>query len=366
MREGQHLRIPGPTDVPPSVLRAMSRPMMNHRGPEFAALSSSVNAGLKSILGSNEMDVLTLTCSGTGVMEAAVSNLISPGDKVLVASSGVFGERFAEILKAYGAIVDLISSTPGEPVSPKEVAKKIEADNKLDYKAVFATHNETSTGVTNDIKSMASVLEDHPALFVVDAVSSFGAIELDPAWGIDVVLSGSQKALMCPPGLGVIALNKDAWARVESSKSPRFYFDLRSWRKYAEKGQTPVTPAVSVMYALDEALRLINEEGIKNVFARHKRIGSMARDGVKSLGLELFAKKGASDIVTAVNVPYSVDVKQLLSISREKYNVIFAGGQKDLAGKIFRIGHVGHVSDEDILLALSVLENSLSECGFVK
>ena len=366
MREGQHLRIPGPTDVPPSVLRAMSRPMMNHRGPEFAALSASVNAGLKAILGAPDMDVLTLTCSGTGVMEAAVANLVSPGDKVLVASSGVFGERFVEILKAYGAVVDVISSAPGEPVSPKEVAKKIEADNKLDYKAVFATHNETSTGVTNDVKAMAATLEDHPALFVVDAVSSFGALELDPAWGIDVVISGSQKALMCPPGLGIIALNKDAWSAVDAAKSPRFYFDLRSWRKYAEKGQTPVTPAVSIMYALDEALRLINEEGVKNVFARHKRIGNMVRSGVKSLGLELFAKKGASDIVTSVNVPYSIDVKTLLGIARERYNVIFAGGQKDLAGKIFRIGHVGHVGDEDILLALTVLETSLSECGFTK
>jgi len=366
MREGQHLRIPGPTDVPPSVLRAMSKPMMNHRGPEFAALSASVTSGLKSLLGSNDMDVFPLTCSGTGAMEAAVANLVSPGDKVLVASSGVFGERFAEILKAYGAVVDIVSSTPGEPVSPKEVAKKIENDNKLDYKAVFATHNETSTGVTNDIKAIAAALENHPAIFVVDAVSSFGALELDPAWGIDLVVSGSQKALMCPPGLGIIALDKKAWSAVDSAKAPRFYFDLRSCRKYAEKGQTPFTPAVSLFYALDEALRLINEEGIKNVFERHKRVGAMARSGVKSLGLELFAKKGASDIVTAVNVPYSIDVKKLLSVAREKYNVVFSGGQKDLSGKIFRIGHVGYVSDEDILLALSVLESSLSECGFVK
>ncbi len=270
------------------------------------------------------------------------------------------------VLEKYGASVDVVRSELGDIVSPAAVAAKLEQDTRLDYKAVFATHNETSTGVTNDIKQIAAAVKNHPALFVVDAISSFGAIKLDPAWGIDLVLMGSQKALMSPPGLAFVAVGKSAWDLVGSSKSPRFYFDLQACRKYAEKGQTPYTPAVSLFYAIEESLRLIKEEGFENVFERHKKLGSLTRETVSSMGLELFATNGASDVITAVKVPFNVDVNSLLSLAREKHNVVFAGGQKELSGRIFRIGHIGYVTEEDILLALDVLKRSLSECGFVR
>ena len=361
MQIEQHLRIPGPTPVPSRVLRAMSKPMINHRGPEFAELLNEISTGLKQVYQTLN-DIVIYPASGTGAMEAAITNCLSPGDKILSASCGVFGDRFTEIAQAFGANVEVIKSPPGKAVDPKEIAQKLEDDNKLEIKAVLVTHNETSTGVTNDLEAIAKAAGNHPCLLIVDAISSLGAIDLQTDnWKIDLVVSASQKALMCPPGLAFVSVSGKAWN--SKGKMPNYYWSFESAKKYLQKGQTPYTPAVSQFYALKESLRIIKEEGLENIFERHKRLASAFRAGVKAMGLELFAQENPSDVITAIKVPFDVDVSKLISTMRKKYGIILAGGQKDLQGKIFRVGHVGYVSELDILETLSALQIALNECG---
>jgi aspartate aminotransferase-like enzyme len=357
------LRIPGPTPCPEKVLQAMSKQMINHRGVEFQALLRSVTARLNEFFQTKE-DVLILTASGTGGMEAAIVNTLSPGDKVLAVTNGVFGERFADIAQVYGAEVERLAFPWGEPADPDAVCRALERDKSI--KSVLVTHNETSTGVTNDLAAISAVVKQYDKLLLVDAISSLGCIDLKTdAWQCDVVVTGSQKGWMVPPGLALVSVSQKAWGAHGRARMPRFYWDFAPAKKFLDRGQTPSTPAVSIFYALDVALELMAKEGLANIFARHARIGQKTRDEVKALGLSLFAaEKHASNTVTAVKAPDGLDAKRLLVILREEYNLILAGGQRELAGKIFRIGHLGWVTEPDIDAVIERLKAALPKAGF--
>jgi len=331
--------------------------MINHRGPEFAELIASVTRRLKPYFQTSN-DLFLLTASGTGALEAAVVNTLSPGDRVLSISIGVFGDRFAEIARAYGADVVSAGFEPGRAADPNVVARLIESSGP--FKAVLVTHNETSTGVTNDLASIAEVVRRTEALLLVDAISSVGSIEFKAdAWGCDVVLTGSQKGWMVPPGLAMVTVGARAWEAHRTATMPRFYWDFAKCRSYLERGQTPATPAVSVLFAFDAALDLMEREGMASIFARHRRCAERVRQGVKRLGLDLFADEAhASDTVTAVKVPEDMDVSRLLKVLRED-GVVLAGGQGAQSGKIFRIGHLGWIDDADVDEILAALTRAL-------
>lgn len=359
----QYLMIPGPTQVPDRVLRAMAKPMINHRGSEFGAIFKEATEGLKGVF-QTKNDVLIFPCSGTGALEASIVNALSPGDKALVVSIGAFGERVADICKAFGINAEVLKYEWGLPANPKDIKEKLEKNP--DIKAVFVTHNETSTGVTNDLEAISKVVKAFDALFIVDAVSSLGAIDLQTDnWGADIVAAASQKALMVPPGLGIVSVSEKAWEAVKKSRSPKSYWSFEQAKKSYLKDppQTPYTPAVSQIFGLQESLAMIREEGLQNIFKRHELIGKACRTAAGKLELELFAKANYSSAVTAIKVPFDVDEKTLRKKLRESYGVVLAGGQKDFAGKIFRIGHVGYVSKMDVLAVLSALELALSECN---
>ena len=357
------LRIPGPTPCPKEVLQAMTRQMINHRGVEFQELIGSITSRLKEFF-QTKGDVFILTASGTGGMEAAIVNTLSPGDKVLAVCNGVFGERFAAIAEAFGAEVERLSFPWGQPDDHNAVRQALHSDKSI--KAVLVTHNETSTGVTNDLAAIGEVVKQYDKLLLVDAISSLGCIDLQTdAWGCDVVVTGSQKGWMVPPGLAFISVSKKAWEAHARARMPRFYWDFAQAKKYLESGQTPWTPAISIFYALAVALELMASEGLANIFARHARIGQKTRDGVKALGLPLFAvEKYASNTVTAVRAPDGLDTKLLLTMLREEHGIILAGGQRDLAGKIFRIGHLGWVTELDIDALIERLKVALPKAGF--
>lgn len=359
----QYLMIPGPTQVPDRVLRAMAKPMINHRGSEFGAILKEATEGLKGVF-QTKNDVLIFPSSGTGALEASVVNLLSPGDKALVVTIGVFGERVVDICKAFGINVEVLSYGWGTPASPKDVKAKLEKGP--DIKAVFVTHNETSTGVTNDLAAISKVVADFDVLLVVDAISSLGAIDLQTDnWKVDVVAAASQKALMVPPGLGIVSVSEKAWDAVKKSKCPKLYWSFESAKKSYLKDppQNPYTPAVSQIFALQESLNMIREEGLQNIFKRHELLGKACRSAAGNLDLELFAQSNYSNSVTAIKVPFDVDEKLLRKKLRERYGVVLAGGQKDYAGKVFRIGHVGYVSKMDVLATISALELALTECN---
>ncbi len=359
-----NLRIPGPTPCPDDVLEAMGRQMIDHRGPEFAEMLERVTDGLKTLF-QTEHDVLILSASGTGAMEALVVNTLSPGDRVLGVSIGAFGDRFATIAETYGAEVERLSFEWGSAAEPEAVARALEQD---DYRAVLLTHNETSTGVTNDLEAIASACRRArpDVLLVVDAISSLGSIPCAvDAWELDVVATGSQKGWMVPPGLAMVSVSPRGWQAFDQAKMPRFYFDFGRARDFLTKGQTPWTPAVSIFYALDVSLKRLLAEGIEAIVARQRRLGELTRREVKSLGLQLFAdERFASDTVTAVRVPEGVDGPELNRIMREEYQVVLAGGQAKLAGKIFRIGHLGWAKDEDILSTFAALREALPRLGY--
>jgi len=358
-----NLRIPGPTPVPPRVLEASARPMINHRGREFVSILERVTKRLKEFF-LTQNDLFILTTSGTGAMETTVVNTLSPGDRVLVISIGAFGDRFANIAEAYGAVVSRLDYEWGKAADPEDVRRALAADPSI--KAVLVTHNETSTGVTNPLEDIAKVVREFDKLLLVDAVSSLSAIPVrTDDWGLDFVATGSQKGWMVPPALAMVSVSPRAWEAHAQAKMPRYYFDITAAKNYLERGQTPWTPAVSVFFGLDLALEMMAQEGLENIFARHRRLGQFTRDGVKALGLQLFAdERFASDTVTAVKVPEGVDGKTLNRLCEDEYDLIIAGGQAKLAGKIFRIGHLGFVSEEDIKAALDVLAKALPRVGF--
>jgi aspartate aminotransferase-like enzyme len=357
------LRIPGPTPCPPDVLEAMGKQMINHRGKEFADMLNRITEKMKQLY-QTKSDLYILTGSGTGSLEAAVVNMFSPGDKVLSASIGVFGNRFADIAAGYGVDVTRLKFEWGTPVDPDRVRQALKADPKI--KAVLLTHNETSTGVTNDLQAITAVINEFDKLILVDAISSLGCIDLKPdAWKCDVVITGSQKGWMVPPGLAMVSISERGWKAHAQAKIPRFYWDFTRAKSYFEKGQTPWTPAISMFFALDVSLDMMLKEGLTNVFARHAKIGDITRKGVKSLGLSLFPadEKYASNTVTAVKGSDKVDPPKLQKVLREEYKVVVSGGQGDLTGKIFRIGHLGWVTEADIKETLDAIGKALPKAG---
>lgn len=358
----QYLLTPGPTPLPPKVSEAMARPIIHHRTPQFQKILKEVTDGLKYVF-QTQNDVFILASSGTGAMEAAVANLLSCGDTALTIQGGKFGERWTEICQAYGMDAKVIDVEWGKAVTPDEIRKKLKDNPKI--KAVFVTLCETSTGVVNDIEAIARVLKDYAAVLVVDAISGLGAIDLKTdAWGCDVVVSGSQKGLMLPPGLGFISISPKAWKLIGQAKSPKYYFDLKTAKKALDRTDTPFTPAITLIIALNEALKMIKEDGLENIFLRHKKMAEATRAAVKALGLELFAPSAASDVVTAVEVPQGLDGEKLVNIMRDTYGVTIAGGQAELKGKVFRIAHMGFIEEFDIITAISCLEKVIAQMGY--
>lgn len=362
----QQLRVPGPTPLPQRVVRSQSRPMINHRGPEFAELMSDVCSGIQEVL-RTENDVLLFPASGTGAMESAVVNLLSPGEKALFCSIGSFGDRWIEIAGIYGVDVVSLKMPAGEAIDPEDVERILATHPEIEK--VFVTHNETSTGVTNDMPAIASVVKSRGKLIAVDSVSGASCLPLETdALELDVVISGSQKGWMSPPGLAMAAVSPAAFAAAERARLPRVYFDYPRERKFQERNQTYTTPPVSVMYAIQEGLRMIREEGVENVWARHARVGAMIRAGLEAAGLRLFAAEPyRSNTVTAVRnpAPTAEELSQLTGLLRTRYGLVVAGGQGDLKGKIFRIGHLGFIQEGDVYSILAALELAMNEKGLL-
>ena len=355
------LMAPGPTPVPSQALLAMAQPMIHHRTPAYEALAADVRAGLQRLF-QTAGDVIAFACSGTGVMEAAVVNTLSPGDTVAVVRAGKFGERWVEIARAYGLEVIEISAPYGETVPADRVADMIQKHR--DVRAVFTQHSESSTGVLHDVRGYAAATAPSDTLLVVDAVSSLGIADLQmDAWGIDAVVAGSQKGLMLPPGLGFCALSERAWRRVTTSRLPKYYFDLAAEKRWLAKGEPRFTPAVSIVVGLREVFRMIAEEGLANVFARHDRLARATRAGVEALGLRLFARSRPSPALTAVVAPRGVDSEQIVALYAETHNITIAGGQGEMKGTVFRLGHMGYAAEFDTLAALAALEQILLDLG---
>jgi aspartate aminotransferase-like enzyme len=359
--EKRYLMTPGPTPAPPEVLAAISQPVIHHRGPDYKKLYADCLGRLREVF-RTESEVLLFGGSGTGAMESAVANLCSPGDPVLVVSAGYFGERWAALAKAYGAELDHLRYGWGEIPSPHETAARL---REREAKVLFFTHSETSTGVVTDPQPFAAAAREAGALSAVDAISSLGAVPLETdAWGIDVVASGAQKALMTPPGLAMVSASEAAWAASTSAASPRFYWDWERTRKGQATLDSPVTPPVSLVAGLNVALGIILAEGLEAAFERHVRLGRACREGIKAMGLELSSPDDdSSAIVTAVRAPDGIDSEELVLLLRDRHGVTLAPGQGELKGKVFRIGHIGYYDVFDITTALAAVELGLVELG---
>ncbi len=356
-----HLFTPGPTPIPPEALLAMAQPIDYHRSEDAVALIKNVLDKLKHVF-QTENDVLFLTSSGTGAMDGAVSNLLCRDDKVIVIRSGKFGERWAEICEAYGVKVIPIDVKWGDSVAPEVVESVL--TTHPDAKAVFATLCETSTGALHDIESIARLTQSTPTLFVVDAVSALGADDLQmDNWGVDVVVSCSQKGLMTPPGLAFAALNERAWEATERSNLPKYYLDFRKAHQRGLEGSVPYTPAVTLLAALQCALNRICDEGIRNTIYRHNRMAIATRSAIKAIGLQLFATSPANTL-TSIRLPDGLDGKAYVSMMREKHGITYAGGQGKLSGRIVRIAHLGWMNESDVIVAISAFERGLSEIGY--
>ncbi len=358
-----YLLTPGPTPLPESVISVFARPILHHRTPQFQALFEEVKVGLKYIF-QTKQDVLILACTGTGAMDACVSNLFSKGDKVITINGGKFGERWTKIAKAYGLNPIEIKLDPGEAVEPEQLEGILKKN--IDAKAILFQASETSTGVKMPTPEICKLAKSYQMLSICDAISACGVFDLPmDALGLDVLITGSQKALMIPPGLAFLALSDRAWAVRESSNLPKFYFDLDKERKGLSKNQTAWTPAISLIQGLQESLRLLKEEGLQNTFKRHELLALATRNAVQALGLEMLAKKAPSPAVTAVKVPPSIkDGKLIPKTMRDKYGVTIAGGQDELEGKIFRLSHFGYCNKFDITTGISCLELTLHDLGY--
>jgi aspartate aminotransferase-like enzyme len=357
-----YLLTPGPTPLPPEVCEAMARPIIHHRTPQFQAILKEATEGLKFIF-QTKNDVFILASSGTGAMEAAVANLLSPGDTALTVQGGKFGERWTELCQAYGVNAEVIDVEWGKAVTCDQIQQKLKVNPEI--KAVFVTLCETSTGAVTDIEAIGKALKDSPAVLVVDAISGLGAIDLKTdAWFVDVVCSGSQKGLMLPPGLGFISVSPKAWKLIEASRLPKYYFSLKAAKKAWDSTDTPFTPAITLIIALNEALKKMRGDGLENIFLRHQKMAQAVRSAMKALGLELFAPTAASDVVTAVKVPQGIDGEKLVKTMRDSFGVTIAGGQAELKGKVFRIAHMGFIEEFDIIVGISCLEKVLAQMGY--
>ena len=354
------LRIPGPTPLPERVVRSMNRPLIDHRGPEFAGILAEITAGAKRVFKTRH-DLLLLTSSGTGGLESAVANLVSPGDEVVTALCGNFGERFAALAAAYGADVIRLEFEWGQPVDPDDL--RVVLERHPNARVVLLTHNETSTGVTNPLRELARVARGADRIVVVDGVSSISSIDIETdAWGVDVAVSGSQKGWMAPPGLALVSVSDRAWAQQAKARSPRFYFDWKESKAWAEKGMTPFTPAIPVAFALQEGLHMLEEEGLTNVYERHARLARATQAGLRALGFTLFAQDGyRSNTVTSATPPPGLDVNALRKLIDTKYGVVIAGGQGKMTGKMVRVGHLGAVADGDVVQVIWAIEQALEE-----
>ncbi|MED1666866.1 pyridoxal-phosphate-dependent aminotransferase family protein [Brevibacillus laterosporus] len=358
------LRIPGPTPIPPRVQQAMNRPMIGHRSGQFSQILSDVAEKIKPVFGTAQQ-VYVLAGSGTSALEMSVVNTLQAGDEAIVTISGAFGERFAKICERYQIKVHRLEVAWGEAITP-ELLQDFLMQHSM-AKAVFATYCETSSGVLNPIPELSQVVKTHSnALFIVDAVSCLGAVpcEMDE-WGLDIVVTGSQKAFMLPTGLAFIAVSEQAWKRIEQITPQAFYLDLKAYRKSMAEQTTPYTPAVSLMFGLEEVVAMLDEEGLPQVFARHELMKKMTRAAMRALGLPLMtADAYASPTVTSVDPGDLFNAEELRKILRTKYNVIIAGGQQHLKGKIFRIGHMGYCDPQDMLTVISLIEISLQQIGY--
>lgn len=362
MDNKQMLMIPGPTPVPEKVLLAMAKHPIGHRSGDFSKVIGELTENLKW-LHQTQNDVVMLTASGTGAMEAGIINFLSPGDRVLVGNNGKFGDRWAKLSKAYGLTVEEIKAEWGQPLDPEAFRAKLAADTDKSIKAVIITHSETSTGVLNDLSAINKAVKEHgQALIIVDAVTSLGATSVPiDEWGLDVVGSGSQKGYMIPPGLGFVAISPKAWQAYESAKLPRFYFDLKKYKKATDENSSPFTPPVNLMYGLQASLAMMKAEGLDAIFARHARQTLATREAMKALGLTLYAPdNAASPAITAVCTD---EAEKIRSAMRKQFDIALAGGQDHLKGKIFRIGHLGFVCDRDILSCVGALESVLQGLG---
>lgn len=359
------LMIPGPTRVSTRVLKAMSENIVNHRSALFGKILNETTQMMSDVFRTKNKSYI-ITGSGTAAMEAAIANTVEPGDKVLNVVGGKFGQRFMQIVQSFGAESKVIDVEWGEAVNPEHIKTVLDEDENI--KAVTVVHNETSTGVKNPIKEIGKILQDYDALFVVDTVSSLGGDEVDvDGYGIDICVTGSQKCLAAPPGLAAITLSDDAWKVVDEVDSRSYYLNLKKYQKggNAEPPETPYTPAVSLIYALHEALKVIMEEGLNQRIKRHKLAAKATRDAIKALNLDLFPKEEVSSTtVTAINIPESLTDAELRGTMRNKYHVELAGGQDHLKGNVFRIGHMGNITHRELITTISALEMTLRELGF--
>ena len=358
----KYLLAPGPTPVPPEALTAMSMPIIHHRSPEFVPILESAKNGLKWLY-QTENAVLIMASTGTGGMVGSVTNFLSPGDKAVVVRGGKFGERWSEICEAYGVIPINIDVEWGYAVKPKLIEDELKKDSSI--KAVLIQASETSTGVAHDTEAIGKIVKNYPnTIFVVDAITAMGVFDIPvDKWGIDVCITGSQKALMLPPGLAFVSVSEKAWKMNETARCARYYFDFKKERKNLEKNQTNFTTASSLVVGLNAVLGMMKEEGLENIFKRHLRLAEATRAAMKALGLKLYAKENPSLALTAVEVPEGVDGGKLTKVMRDKYGVTVAGGQSQLKGKIFRISHLGYFDTFDIVTAVACTEMALTEMG---
>ncbi len=357
----KYLLTPGPTPVPERVLLKMSEPIIHHRHPEFREILSEVREGLKYLF-QTRSEVLLFASSGTGAMEGAVANTLCRGERVLVVRGGKFGERWAEICSAYGLEVDNIDVEWGKAVAVEEVKARLEKSN---YRAVLIQASETSTGVKYPVKEIAELTADSETLLIVDGITAVGVFPIPfDEWKLDILVTGSQKALMLPPGLSFACLSEKAWQACERSDLPKYYFDFKKERKNLENNQTSYTPAISLVVGLAEALKIIKETGLEQIFQETAKMAQATREAMKSLGLELFAPLSPSEACTAVKVPEGIDGEKLVKLMREKYGFTIAGGQGKAKGKIFRIAHMGYISRYELIGCISALEEALSELGY--
>ena len=362
----QYLQIPGPSNIPDRITRAMTQPLVDHRGPEFASLLADCTAGMKAVFQTRN-DVLLLPSSGSGGLESAVVNALSPGDHVLAVVQGVFSDRFAQTAQKHGALIEKLEVEWGRAVDPDQVLDVLKKDAAGSVKTVLLSHNETSTGVLNDVKTIGLGLHEmgHPALLMVDSVSGLALADLRvDEWHVDVAITGSQKGLMLPPGMAFVSVSPKAWASVEKATMPRWYFDWKQIKSTAAAGRTAYTPPTSLMFGLREALTMISEEGLNNVLTRHQRVSRAVRQAARALGMAVLPpEEEASPSVTAVNQPGGVDQETMNRLLREKYNVVIGGGLQKLEGKIFRVGHMGQIHEPEVLGIMGALELVLAEMG---
>lgn len=367
MERRGYLQIPGPTNVPPRILRSLSLPLINHRGPEFEALLALCLTQLKSVFRTKN-DILMMPSSGSGGLESAIVNLFSPGDVIAVACQGVFSERVGVIAENYGVQVVKIEKEWGQAIKADDVKAVLDGEYKDLIKAVCLPQNETTSGVVNDIASVGKMMmkSKHPAILIVDVVSSLACLPFDmDQWGVDVAITASQKGFMLPPGLSMVAIGERAWHLTETSKLPKWYWDYKAMKAKLEDYQMPYTPPTTLLFGLKESLEMLHEEGVENVWKRHALMAEATREAVKAMGLALFSESGyESDTVTAIHMPDGVSYKVFSELLKDKYGVVVGGGLQKLQGKIFRIGHMGAIHKLDIYAIMGAIELSLSELGY--